>query len=41
VYLKPFESKAVTFFLNQAAPVLRKNEVIMSSRAWGNTYIYH
>jgi hypothetical protein len=39
VYLKPFETKAVTFTLNQAAPVLRKHEVIISSRAWGNIYV--
>jgi hypothetical protein len=39
VYLKPFETKSVTFVLNQAAPVLRKYEVIISSRSWGNTYV--
>jgi hypothetical protein len=41
VYLKPFETKAVTLTLNQAAPVLRKHEVIIKSKAWGNTCIYH
>ncbi len=39
VYLKPFETKAVTLTLNQAAPVIRKHEVIISSRSWGNTYV--
>ncbi len=39
MYLKPFETKAITFTQNQAAPVLRKEEGIISSRAWGNTYV--
>jgi hypothetical protein len=39
VYLKPFETKSVTFILNQAAPVLRKHEVIIGSRSWGNVYV--
>jgi hypothetical protein len=39
VYLKPFETKSVMFILNQAAPVLRKHEVIIGSRSWGNVYV--
>ncbi len=39
VYLKPIETKAATPTLNQAAPVIRKHEVIISSRSWGNTYV--
>ncbi len=37
--LKQFETKAVAFTSNQAAPVLRKREVLMTSKAWGNNYI--
>ncbi|RPH78923.1 MAG: hypothetical protein EHM77_06455, partial [Planctomycetaceae bacterium] len=38
-HLKPFETKSVTFILNQAAPVLRNQEIIISSRLWGNIYV--
>jgi hypothetical protein len=40
VVLKPFETATVNFMLNKAAPVLRNNEIIISSIDWNDVQIF-
>ena len=40
VYFKPLQTKEVTFILNKAAPVIRTDEILISSQKWDKVQIF-